>query len=64
MPGSILVSLKCNKAKSFLLFIERFETGIVKQQLEEQFKKLGLEGEIEVTLVNSREWYQEIDKIR
>ena len=64
MPGSILVSLKCNKAKSFLLFIERFETGIVKQQLEEQFKKLGLEGEIEVTLVNSREWYQEIDQIR
>lgn len=64
MPGSILVSLICNKAKSFLLFIERFETGIVKQQLEEQFKKLGLEGEIEVTLVNSREWYQEIDQIR
>ena len=64
IPGSILVSLKCNKAKSFLLFIERFETGIVKQQLEEQFKKLGLEGEIEVTLVNSREWYQEIDQIR
>ena len=64
MPGSILVSLICNKAKSFLLFIERFETGIVKQQLEEQFKKLGLEGEIEMTLVNSREWYQEIDQIR
>lgn len=64
MPGSILVTLKCNKIKSFLLFIERFETGIVKKQLVEQFKKLGSKGEIEVTLVNSREWYQEIDQIR
>ena len=64
IPGSILVTLECNKVKSFLLFIERFETGIVKQQLEEKFKKLGIEGEIEVTLVNSREWYQEIDQIR
>lgn len=56
--GSILVELHCHTVQSFLLFLDDFEKKKVKCRLEEEFRKTGFEGELEVTIVNAEEVFK------
>ena len=62
--GSILAELKCETEQSFLSFMEAFETKKIKLRLEEEFKKIEYEEELEVTIRNDKEVYEELDRIR
>lgn len=62
--GSIVVELKCETEQSFLSFMEAFETKKIKQRLEEEFKKIGFKEELEVSIRNDKEVYEELDRIR
>ena len=63
-PGSIIVELLCNMKDSFLSFVEDFESKKVKQRLEKEFKKIGFEEELDVTITNEKEVYTKLDQIR
>lgn len=62
--GSILVDLVCRTEKSFLSFVNDFETNRTKLRLEEEFRKIGFSGELEVTIINLKEVYEKVDHIR
>ena len=63
-PGSIIVELLCNMKDSFFSFLEDFESKKVKQRLEEEFKKIGYKGELEVTIANDKEVSNKLNQIR
>lgn len=56
--GSIVVELVCHTEQSFLRFMEDFETGKIKDKLEEEF------GNIDVTIINRDEVQQNVNAIR
>lgn len=62
--NSILVELHCYTAENFLSLMEDLKIGRVKQRLEEEFKKVRCEGELEVTLVNKEEVYEAQNQMR
>ena len=62
--GSILVDLFCRTETSFLRFLNDFETKRTKLRLEEEFRKIGFSGELEVTIINLEEVYEKVDHIR
>ena len=62
--GSIVVKLQCATKQSFLSFMKDFEQKKVKQRLEVEFKKIGFENELEVTITNDKEVYKKLDNIR
>ena len=68
IPGSILVTLLCDRKESFLSFIEDFETKKVTQRMEEAFYRAGLTGTVKDQLVvrieNQEEVYEKLDLIR
>ena len=61
---SVVVQLCCYTRESFLSFMNDFELGKVKQRLEDEFEKVGYQGELEVTILNEKDVYRELDKIR
>ena len=61
---SVLVQLCCYTKESFLSFMDDFESGKVKQRLEDEFEKVGYKGELEVTILNENDVYRELDQIR
>ena len=62
--GSIQVTLLCHTEQSLLLFLDDFETGKVKERLEKEFRKLGCEEELKVTISNLDEVYQRLNQTR
>ena len=64
ISGSILVELHCDTKEGLLSFVEAFDTKKVKQRLEEEFRKIGLEEELEVTITNEKEVYEKVNQIR
>lgn len=63
-PSSILVELCCHTKESFLSFLEAFEAKIVKQRLQEEFLEIGFKEELEVTITNVKEVYENVNQIR
>lgn len=63
-PGSILVELLCSTDKSFISFMEDFETKEVARRLNIEFKNAGYNGELEVTIINQKEAYKHLEKTR
>ncbi len=62
--GSIIVELYCNTEDDLLSFVEAFETKKVEQRLQEEFRKIGFKGELEVTVLNDKELYEKVNQIR
>lgn len=62
--NSILVELHCYTTENFLSLMEDLKIGRVKQRLEEEFKKVRCEGELEVTPVNKEEVYEAQNQMR
>ena len=62
--GSIQVTLLCHTEQSLLLFLDDFETGKVKERLEKEFRKLGCEEELKVTISNLDEVYKRLNQTR
>jgi len=56
--GSILVELFCHKERSFLSFVDDFEAKTIKLRLEEEFRKIGYEEELDVAIKNLQEVYR------
>ena len=48
-PSSILVEFVCNTEERYEAFKSALAAGTVKQRLQEEFSKIGFEGELEVT---------------
>ena len=63
-PGSIIVELLSNTKDSFLSFVEDFESKKVKQRLEREFKRIGFDEELDVTIANEKAVYNKLDQIR
>ena len=61
---SVLVEVICSTETSFLVFLEDFETKTVKFRLEEEFKKIGFESELDVTIRNEEEVHEQAKQIR
>lgn len=61
---SVLVELRCYTKESFLSFMDDLESGKVKRRLEEEFEKIGYEGELQVTTINENDVYRALDQIR
>ena len=62
--GSIIVELRCRTQQSVLQFVKDFKEKKVKGRLEEEFKKIGFDQELEVTIVNAQEVFQREHEIR
>ena len=62
--GSIIVELRCHTQQSVLQFVKDFKEKKVKGRLEEEFKKIGFDQELEVTIVNAQEVFQREHEIR
>ena len=62
--GSIQVALVCHTEQSLLHFLRDFETGKVKERLEKEFRKLGCEEELEVTINNLDEVHKSLNQTR
>ena len=62
--GSILVELFCHTEKSFLSFMDDFEAKRTKLRLEEEFRKIGYEEELDVAINNSEEVYHKAYQLR
>ena len=62
--GSILVELHCYSEQSFIQFVEDFEAKKVKQRLEEEFTKIGFQGQFCVTIENADEVYKKVKVVR
>lgn len=50
--GSILVELVCHTEESLRTFLDDFEAQRIKKGLEKEFRKLGCEEELQVTITN------------
>ena len=61
---SVLVEVTCSTETSFLVFLEDFETKTVKFRLEEEFKKIGFESELDVIIRNEEEVHEQAKQIR
>lgn len=62
--GSIQVALVFHTEQSLLLFLDDFETGKVKERLEKEFRKLGCEEELKVTVNNWDEVHKNLNRTR
>ena len=62
--GSIQVALLCHTEQSLLLFLDDFEAGKVKERLEKEFRKLGCEEEVKVTVNNLDEVHKNLNRTR
>jgi len=62
--GSILVELYCHSEHSFIQFVEDFETKKVKYRLEEEFTKIGFQGQLRVTIEKEDEVYKKVEVVR
>ena len=62
--GSIQVALLCHTEQSLLLFLDDFVTGKVKERLEKEFRKLGCEEELKVTINNLDEVRKSLNQTR
>lgn len=62
--NSITVELHCYTKQSVLQFVKDFKENEVKRRLEEEFKKIGFDAELEVTLVNAEEVFQREEELR
>lgn len=62
--NSITVELHCYTKQSVLQFVKDFKENEVKCRLEEEFKKIGFDAELEVTLVNAEEVFQREEELR
>ena len=62
--GSVLVDLHCHTEKSFLEFVKDFEAERVSHRLEEEFAKIGFQGDLHVTIRNAAEVYGKVKEIR
>lgn len=62
--GSILVELFCHTERSFLSFVDDYRTNEIKLKLEEEFRKIGYEEELKVTISDLEEVYQKAYQIR
>lgn len=62
--GSIQVALLCHTEQSLLLFLDEFEAGKVKERLEKEFRKLGCEEELKVTISNLEEIHKRLNQTR
>ena len=62
--GSIHVKLLCHTEQSLLLFLDDFNTGKVKKRLEKEFRKLGCEEELKVTISNLDEVHKRLNQTR
>ena len=62
--GSITVELHCYTKQSVLQFVKDLKENEVKRRLEEEFKKIGFDAELEVTLVNAEEVFQREEELR
>ena len=62
--GSILVDLVFHTEQTFLSFLDDFEAKRIKLRLEEEFRKIGYEEELEVTITNLDGVYQKLNDIR
>lgn len=51
--GSVLVDLVCHTKESFLTFVDDFKAQKIKQSLEKEFRKIGCNEELEVTMTNT-----------
>lgn len=51
-PSSILVEFVCNTEERYEAFKSALAAGTIKQRLQEEFSKIGFEGELEVTIVD------------
>jgi len=62
--SSLLVKLCFHTKESFLSFMNAFEKKTIKQRLQEELLKIGFEDELEVTIVNEREVYDNLNLTR
>ena len=62
--GSIIVKLRCHTPQSVLQFVMDFKEKKVKCRLEEEFKKIGFDQELEVTIENTQEVFQREQELR
>ena len=62
--GSIQVALLCHTEQSLRLFLGDFEAGKVKERLEKEFRKLGCEEELKVTISNLDEVHKRLNQTR
>lgn len=62
--GSIFVELRCRTLESYQNFMDDFCAGKVGARLEEEFKKIGFDKELEVTIVNGQEVFQREQELR
>lgn len=56
--GSIIVILSCYTQQSVLQFVKDLKENKVKRRLEEEFKKIGFDNELEVTIVRAKVVFQ------
>lgn len=56
--GSIIVKLSCYTQQSVLQFVKDLKENKIKRRLEEEFKKIGFDHELEVTIVCAKVVFQ------
>ena len=61
---SVLVEVICNTETSFLVFLEDFEMKTVKFRLEDEFKKICFNKELDVNIRNEEAVYEQAKQIR
>ena len=62
--GSLLVELVCHTEESLQTFLDDFEEQRIKQRLEKEFRKLGCEEELQVTITNLDEGRRNLNENR
>lgn len=62
--GSILVEMVCHTEQSFLLFLDEFKAGKIKQRLEKEFRMIGCEEELNVTITNLDDVHKSLTETR
>ena len=62
--GSIFVELHCYSERSFLQFVEEFEAKKVEHRVEEEFRKIGFQQNLQVTIKNADEVNKKVKVIR
>lgn len=61
---SILVDLCCHSEQSFLSFVDDFKAGLTKLKVNEQFRNIGFDEELKVTINNLEDMYKQLYNIR
>ena len=56
--GSVIVKLSCYTQQSVLQFVKDLKENKIKRRLEEEFKKIGFDNELEVTIVCAKVVFQ------